>query len=65
MLCFFKKIDGMYKDEFEYQKLVKYCTSSSNTLVFNGIYFQDVKFTDDMSDYMFCPLSDGTFDIEA
>ena len=64
--CFFKKIDGMYKDEFEYQKLVKYCTSSSNTLVFNGIYFsEDVKFTDDMYQIMFCQLSDGTFDIEA
>ena len=63
--CFFKKIDGMYKDEFEYQKLVKYCTSSSNTLVFNGIYFsEDVKFTDDMYQIMFCQLSDGTFDME-
>ena len=39
--CFFKKIDGIYSDEFEYQKLVKYCTSSSNTLVFNGRYFSE------------------------
>lgn len=63
--CFFKKIDGMYRDEFEYQKLVKYCTSSPNTLTFNGVYFsEDVKFTDDMYQIMFCQLSDGTFDIE-
>ncbi|MBX9137859.1 MULTISPECIES: YceG family protein [unclassified Clostridium] len=63
--CFFKKIDGVYSDEFEYQKLVKYCTSSQNTLVFNGIYFsEDVQFKDDMYQLMFCQLSDGSFDIE-
>lgn len=63
--CFFKKIDGVYNDEFEYQRLVKHCVSSSNTLVFTGGYFsEDVKFTDDMYQLMFCQLSDGTFDIE-
>ncbi|MDU3722529.1 MAG: YceG family protein [Clostridium celatum] len=63
--CFFKKIDGMYNDEFEYQKLVKYCVSSQNTLVFNKKYFsEDIKFTDDMYSLMFCQLSDGSFDIE-
>ena len=63
--CFFKKIDGIYSDEFEYQKLVKYCTSAPNTLVFNGRYFsEDVQFTDDMYQLMFCQLSDGSFDID-
>ena len=63
--CFFKKIDGMYNDEFEYKKLVKYCVSSQNTLVFNKKYFsEDIKFTDDMYSLMFCQLSDGSFDIE-
>ena len=63
--CFFKKIDGIYNDEFEYQKLVKYCTSSPNALVFNGRYFsEDVQFTDDMYQLMFCQLSDGSFDID-
>lgn len=63
--CFFKKIDGIYNDEFEYQRLVKYCVSAPNTLVFNGRYFsEDVKFTDDMYQLMFCQLSDGTFDID-
>lgn len=63
--CFFKKIDGMYNDEFEYQKLVKYCVSSQKTLVFNKKYFsEDIKFTDDMYSLMFCQLSDGSFDIE-
>ena len=63
--CFFKKIDGIYSDEFEYQKLVKYCTASPNTLVFNGRYFsEDVQFTDDMYQLMFCQLSDGSFDID-
>lgn len=62
--CFFKKIDGIYSDEFEYQKLVKYCTASPNTLFFNGIYFsENVQFTDDMYQLMFCQLSDGSFDI--
>ena len=63
--CFFKKINGIYNDELEYQKLVKYCTSSSNTLVFNNVYFsEEVKFTNDMYSLMFCQLSDGTFDID-
>lgn len=63
--CFFKKIDGIYNNEFEYQKLVKYCVSAPNTLVFTEKYFsEDVKFTDDMYQLMFCQLSDGTFDIE-
>lgn len=63
--CFFKKIVGIYNDEFEYQKLVKYCTSSPNTLVFNKRYFsEDVQFTDDMYQLMFCQLSDGSFDID-
>ena len=41
--CFFKKINGIYNDELEYQKLVKYCTSSSNTLVFNNVFFRRSK----------------------
>lgn len=63
--CFFKKIDGIYSDEFEYQRLVKYCTTSPNTLLFTGKYFsEDVQFTDDMYQLMFCQLSDGSFDID-
>ena len=63
--CFFKKIDGEYLDILEYQKLVKYCIESPNTLFFNsGNISKDVDISGDMFKLMFCQLSDGTFDIE-
>lgn len=63
--CFFKKIDGQHLDILEYQKIVKYCTESSNTLFFNYPNFSnEVNISGDMFKLMFCQLSDGTFDIE-
>lgn len=63
--CFFNKIDGQYADQFEYQRLVKHCTTSENTLFFNsGNISQEYIVTDDMYQLMFCQLSDGTFDTE-
>lgn len=63
--AFFKKIDGQYADVYEYQKLVKFCVESPNTLFFNtGNISMDAKVTDDMYQLMFCQLSDGTFDVE-
>lgn len=62
--CFFKKIDGEYLDKMKYQKLVKHCVNSANTLFFNdGNISKDYIETDDMYQLMFCQLSDGTFDI--
>ncbi|MGL4990470.1 MAG: YceG family protein [Sarcina sp.] len=62
--CFFKKIDGIYKDIMEYQKLVSICTKSANTLFFNSGFISDeARLRDDMYSLMFCQLSDGTFDI--
>ena len=62
--CFFKKIDGQYANALEYQKLVKHCVSSPNTLFFNdGNISREVGVTDNMYELMFCQLSDGTFDI--
>lgn len=63
--CFFNKIDGQYINQFEYQKLVKYCIHSPNTLFFNsGNISEEYMVTDDMYKLMFCQLSDGTFDVE-
>lgn len=63
--CFFKKIDGEYANQFEYQKLVNHCTRSNNAIFFNnGNISKDYVVTDDMYQLMFCQLSDGTFDIE-
>ncbi|MGL5085349.1 MAG: YceG family protein, partial [Clostridium sp.] len=61
--CFFNKIDGQYRDDLEFQRLVKYCSQSENTLFFNsGNISQEYIVTDDMYELMFCQLSDGTFD---
>lgn len=63
--CFFKKIDGEYSNINEYERLVKYCVESENTLFFNsGNISKDEQVTNDMYGLMFCQLSDGTFDIE-
>jgi len=63
--CFFKNIDGQHLDILEYQKMVKYCIESSNTLFFNYPNFSsEVNISGDMFKLMFCQLSDGTFDIE-
>lgn len=63
--CFFYKIDGQYSNQFEYQKLVRHCIKSNNTIFFNdGNISKDYIVTDDMYQLMFCQLSDGTFDIE-
>ncbi len=63
--CFFKKIDGQYANAFEYQKLVRYCVNSPNTLFSNdGNISREVGVTDNMYELMFCQLSDGTFDID-
>lgn len=62
--CLFKKIDGVYKDIMEYQKLVSHCSKSENTLFFNSGFISDeTKVSEDMYSLMFCQLSDGTFDI--
>lgn len=62
--CLFKKVNGVYNDLFEYQKLVKRCIESENTLVFhNNNISNEVIFSEDMYELMFCQLSDGTFDI--
>ncbi|MEG2353994.1 MAG: YceG family protein [Clostridium sp.] len=63
--CFFKKVDGEYSDKFEYQKLVKHCITSENTMFCNNGYFSaDLDVTEDMFQIMFCQLSDGSFDID-
>lgn len=62
--CLFKKISGVYNDLFEYQKLIKKCIETENTLVFNNNNIStEIKFSEDMYELMFCQLSDGTFDI--
>ncbi len=63
--CFFKKIDGEHQDIAEYQKLVRYCIQSQNTLFFNNTNIsKDIGLSDNMYQLMFCQLSDGTFDID-
>lgn len=64
--CFFKKIDGQYRDIYEYQKLVSLCTKSHNTLFVNSGFISDESRTntDEIYSLMFCQLSDGSFDIE-
>ncbi|MPQ42866.1 YceG family protein [Clostridium tarantellae] len=63
--CFFSKIDGEYSNIFEYQKLVKYCIMSENTLFFNdGKLSKDIDSLENIYEFMFCQLSDGTFDID-
>lgn len=63
--CFFKKIDGQYGNLVEYQKLIKHCTESSNTLFFNH---GNISYDEGIKDYMyqlsFFQTYDGTFDIE-
>lgn len=62
--CLFKKLDGVYKDKEEYQKIVACCTRSDNTLFFNsGFISEEASVDQDMYSLMFCQLSDGTFDI--
>lgn len=63
--CFFYKIDGQLINDFEFQRLVKFCTESKNTLFFNDGRISSMnEESDDMYSLMFCQLSDGTFDIE-
>lgn len=64
--CFFKKIDGQYRDIHEYQKLVNICTKSQNTLFVNSGFISDESKvnSDEIYSLMFCQLSDGSFDIE-
>lgn len=63
--CFFYKIDGQFINDFEFQRLVKFCTESKNTLFFNdGRISSMYDESDDMYSLMFCQLSDGTFDKE-
>ena len=63
--CFFYKIDGQFINDFEFQRLVKFCTESKNTLFFNDGRISSMnEESDDMYSLMFCQLSDGTFDIE-
>lgn len=62
--CIFKKIDGVYKDVMEYQRLVALCSKSTNTLFFNSGFISDeTRVREDMYSLMFCQLSDGSFDI--
>ncbi|MGL5646248.1 MAG: YceG family protein [Clostridium sp.] len=62
----FFKIDGVYDDMHEYQRLLKKCVSSNNTLVLsnNKEIINDIGAQNDIYSVMFCQLSDGTFDIE-
>lgn len=63
--CFFYKIDGQFKDIFEFQRLVKFCSQSQNTLFFNNEKISTMyPESSEMYSLMFCQLSDGTFDIE-
>lgn len=63
--CFFYKIDGQFRDVFEFQRLVKFCSQSQNTLFFNNEKISTVyEESNEMYSLMFCQLSDGTFDIE-
>ncbi|MGL4453053.1 MAG: YceG family protein [Sarcina sp.] len=62
--CLFKKLDGVYRNKEEYQKVVACCTKSDNTLFFNsGFISEEASVDQDMYSLMFCQLSDGTFDI--
>ncbi|MGL4876124.1 MAG: YceG family protein [Clostridium sp.] len=61
----FFKIDGIYGDIYEYQKLVKKCVTAHNTLVLNNKeIINEINAQNDIYSVMFCQLSDGTFDIE-
>lgn len=62
----FFKIDGCYKDLFQYQKLVKTCIASENTLIVNNreIVKEEIP-TNELYAVTFCQLSNGEFDIEA
>lgn len=63
--CFFYKIDGQFNNKIEFQKLVKFCSESKNTLFFNhGDISRNYLKDDEIYSLMFCQLSDGTFDIE-
>ena len=62
--CMFKKVDGVYRDMMEYQKLISCCSKSRNTLFFNSGFLSDeTKVNQEMYELMFCQLSDGSFDI--
>ena len=62
--CLFKKLDGVYKNKEEYQKLVNCCVKSDKTLFFNnGFISEEASIDQEMYSLMFCQLSDGTFDI--
>ncbi|WP_297520854.1 YceG family protein [uncultured Clostridium sp.] len=62
--CLFKKLDGVYKNKEEYQKMVNCCAKSENTLFFNsGFISEEAGVSQDMYSLMFCQLSDGSFDI--
>lgn len=62
----FFKIDGRYEDIFEYQKLVKACIGSENTLIINNREIvKDISSNNELYSVTFCQLSNGEFDIEA
>lgn len=63
--CFFKKIDGQYRDVSNFKKLVDFCVKSPNTIFFNnGMISDETKVNSNMYELMFSQLSDGSFDIE-
>lgn len=63
--CLFKKVDGVYNNLLEYQRVLKYCVNYKNTILcLNGDISEETKVTQDMYQLMFCQLSDGTFDVE-
>lgn len=60
----FFKIDGHQNDMFEYQKLVKTCVESKNTLILNNRELaKNVNVNKDLYSVMFFQLSNGEFDI--
>lgn len=63
--CLFMKIDGVNNEEKDYEKLLKYCISSQNTLFFNNGNISNCgQVTEEMYQLMFYQLSDGTYDID-
>lgn len=63
--CLFKKVNGVYNDILEYQRVIKYCINHKNTLLcLNNDISEEPNITNSMYSLMFCQLSDGSFDIQ-
>lgn len=63
--CFFYKIDGIYRDQLNYRRLVQYCIQTKQTLFFNCETISSNTIDKNaMYQLMFCELSDGSFDYD-